>query len=102
VSRVWRILPKTSKQTRLDDPVELRIAMPIVHASAERRAHAVYLTGIDMRKPLRIALIVLGIVAVGLWYKECVVVDSCYDQGGYWDRDRGYCVRSQTDMPGPN
>lgn len=42
-------------------------------------------------KAVLLALLLLG---MGVWYRQCVVIDGCYDGGGYRDRERERCVRA--------
>lgn len=40
-----------------------------------------------------IALIVLAsALLLGVWFKQCIVVDSCYDNGGYWSKEEQRCI----------
>lgn len=44
-----------------------------------------------MRKWMKLVLLVFILALLPLWYRECVVVDSCLDRGGSWDREAEIC-----------
>ena len=45
-----------------------------------------------MRRAMTGLAAVLGIVLIVLWFRQWVVVDSCYDQGGYWSKEEKRCI----------
>jgi hypothetical protein len=47
-------------------------------------------------------IVVLALLAVGitLWYRQCVVIDSCLDLGGAWDYEQDRCVREAPETAG--
>jgi len=79
-------------------PEELRTRTRTATTCAVHHAPEDYPTGTEMRRALKIAGLAILLIAISAWYKECVVVDSCYDQGGYWDRDQGRCIRTPPEV----
>jgi hypothetical protein len=79
-------------------PEALRTPTRTVPTFAVHHVPEDYPIGTEMRRALKIAALAILLIALGVWYKECVVVDSCYDQGGYWDRDQGRCIRTPPEV----
>jgi len=42
---------------------------------------------------------ILLVIALAVWLRQCMAVDTCLDSGGAWDRARGLCVREAPPVP---
>lgn len=47
------------------------------------------------RKLLRVTVLLVLLVAVGLWLRNELGIDSCLDRGGSWDKERQMCVGAE-------
>jgi hypothetical protein len=47
-----------------------------------------------MKKLIKVGvavIVVVGLIAVAMWYRRQVSIDSCLDRGGRWDYQSSLC-----------